>query len=223
MKTKIILFALFAFIAFLGKSQTFSIPNDAAVIKDSTSTNIEYNYWVCSEGELYADLGGINVFMEEGSKCLSWHLGGSNYYVKNNATLYLWGEGGSNTIYYEPDAIIFDSLYGGGSNVFIECADLIFDYYFAPKDGCNENTLDIDENIGYFSVSPNPTTGIINIRLKDEDVGNYVLRIFDNIGKEIFKSNTSTQIDLKEYGSGYYFLIVCDNKGRINKIKLLVL
>lgn len=93
--------------------------------------------------------GGNTYFMGSGSYVNSAGGGGHIIYVKNNATLNISGGGGSITVYYEPNAIINNTLAGGGSNTFTMCTNITFDYsnfIQSPCDNCNNDVSITPQN-----------------------------------------------------------------------------
>jgi hypothetical protein len=72
--------------------------------------------------------------------------------------------------------------------------------------------IDKVEN-GNMIILPNPTTGLIEISLKQPSESNYDIEVFKIFGdkimsKKIFKTEKSAQIDLTEFPSGMYLLII---------------
>ena len=88
------------------------------------------------------------------------------------------------------------------------------------------NVLSVDEfNTQNFSVFPNPSKGIFNIKTKNINTFNF--SIYDVTGKRIIqKQNVKPvdnlyQININEYSTGVYFLNISNEKNKITK-KLII-
>ncbi|MEO6303088.1 MAG: T9SS type A sorting domain-containing protein, partial [Bacteroidia bacterium] len=58
-----------------------------------------------------------------------------------------------------------------------------------------------------LKIYPNPTSGILNLKIKDvTDLENYKLKITNLIGQTILEIKTEKQINIKELKGGIYFL-----------------
>ena len=101
-----------------------------------------------------------------------------------------------------------------GSALYID--DLKLTY---ADDGINEsNQSEI------FSVFPNPSSGIVSILLKNNKENN-IIKIYNYLGEEIFKTNTSLpnlNINLSQYSNGMYFIEVNDNSS-VKQIQKLII
>ena len=81
--------------------------------------------------------------------------------------------------------------------------------------------LTVDEELGLddnnlennFDVYPNPTSGVINVFSKNQELNSIV--IFDILGKRLYSNNTinseQVTIDITEYSEGMYFLTINNN------------
>ena len=70
------------------------------------------------------------------------------------------------------------------------------------------NINDLDNNI---NISPNPTSGLFNINVNQDIKDKYFVQIYDNTGKRLIEINTSNnvcEIDISEYASGVYSILV---------------
>lgn len=90
-----------------------------------------------------------------------------------------------------------------GSNVyksFAPCGDSIY----SGTHAVTELTSNNESNIEQIEVFPNPSNGIITIKLK----GTTILSIYNSIGKLILNKtiSNSTTIDLSQYGKGLYYI-----------------
>ena len=64
----------------------------------------------------------------------------------------------------------------------------------------------VDFNIGSENVYPNPTTGVVNVRVGSP------YRVVNNIGVEVVGESESTSVDLSCLPSGEYILIFSEKK-----------
>jgi hypothetical protein len=84
--------------------------------------------------------------------------------------------------------------------------------------GIMDNELNVP-----FSIYPNPTDGILNIRHNYQSSSNPILSIVDISGKTVV-DGTSVQndqiIDINVLGSGIYFAVIKTNTGTIDTIKI---
>lgn len=80
-----------------------------------------------------------------------------------------------------------------------------------------------DLNDLLFEVSPNPTTGIVNIKLKDSE--DTTVQLYDIIGKSILTKNYSKldniSFNIEDLPAAIYLLKVTSNGGATNSIKIL--
>jgi hypothetical protein len=183
--------------------QVFSIPNTAIPVFDTVVTlQGSRTYWLCSgSAALSCGAGSCTFFIEEGCYYRMVNAGSNTFYVKASSELHAVGGGGENKIYYETGALIIDSLTGGWGNAFIECQDLIFDYYDSPKEGClNPSGI----NSGTFdrvSVYPNPVLDILHIRFPEQTV-----KLLSYTG-QILHEGTG-DIDMSTYPAGVYIIVI---------------
>lgn len=86
--------------------------------------------------------------------------------------------------------------------------------------GLSENN--IDENDFY----PNPTNGIINIKIASTNLNNYVVNVNNSLGQKIYTSNLNsekTTIDLSKLSkSGFLFMQIMNKDGLILKDKKIL-
>ena len=68
------------------------------------------------------------------------------------------------------------------------------------------NTLTLFEEIGSFSIYPNPSSGLVNIA--GDFTEEVVINVFDNIGQKVLseKSALDIRLDLSSFGKGMYFI-----------------
>ncbi|MFN4083874.1 MAG: T9SS type A sorting domain-containing protein [Bacteroidia bacterium] len=75
--------------------------------------------------------------------------------------------------------------------------------------GLSGNLFEINSNI---QLIPNPTSGIANIELTDE---NYLIKVYDQTGKHVIEQNSTIgkiQINLTNLNSGLYFIQITGGK-----------
>lgn len=79
------------------------------------------------------------------------------------------------------------------------------------SDGC-QSTASIKEVdfANAFVVYPNPTNGNFTVDLKNADITNLTLKVYDQVGKEVTRVNNITnfplQVNMKDFQEGVYFL-----------------
>lgn len=99
----------------------------------------------------------------------------------------------------------------------------IFNKSYTPIEVQNLFSGTSSTNEDFYSeikISPNPTTGIFTLELKDEILMNGILKIYDNAGslkKSIKINNNKTTVDFREFPSGMYFVKLTDSKRIISK------
>lgn len=200
---KTISFLFFMALAMVLRGQTFPIPSTAIVIKDTLTTLTGSNtYWLCPGAAVTkSGAGSATIFMEDTSYYRMVNSGSNNVYVKSAAEFCAVGGGGENKIYYETGAVITDSLTGGWGNAFIECQDLVFDYYDAPKDGCFEHLSITSVPLEKIAVYPNPVVDVLHVRAGGKQVSLY------SCTGELLEQR-SQDIDMRHYPSGVYLVLV---------------
>lgn len=69
----------------------------------------------------------------------------------------------------------------------------------------------------YFTVFPNPSSGIISIQDKNLTAKRFELYVYDAVGKLLIQNKTIYQLDLSEFGNGIYYLTIKpENSNAIN-------
>ncbi len=69
-----------------------------------------------------------------------------------------------------------------------------------------------------ISIYPNPSTGIFDIDLNYQNPNKLVVLVYDTFGKEVFKADNSSRIDLTQFANGVYTMsITLENKKPIYK------
>jgi hypothetical protein len=85
-------------------------------------------------------------------------------------------------------------------------------YYIWPINGVGQNELDA----GTVSMYPNPSTGIVNVEVK-EDISDYTVEVVSATGQRVFFSeytndNAQVILDLSSVADGMYYVTVKDSK-----------
>lgn len=75
-----------------------------------------------------------------------------------------------------------------------------------------------------LSIFPNPTAGLLNIEIKDENLYNFSYTIFNAVGKILSKNQLTNQLDISHLQNGVYFIKVTNDKTNeiINRKIILV-
>lgn len=95
-------------------------------------------------------------------------------------------------------------------------------YHHDLQSVCDYVHVGIDEIFTLnFKIFPNPTKNIVNIEGNNSRLTNSSMCLYDLYGNLLFSSEFCTEIDMRPYNSGIYFLSISDCKGRINTIKLI--
>ena len=63
-----------------------------------------------------------------------------------------------------------------------------------------------------FLLSPNPTTDILYIQLKNNNLEQYNVSIFNNVGQRILHQSLQPNLDVSNFAAGMYFLALTDKK-----------
>ena len=79
------------------------------------------------------------------------------------------------------------------------------------KDPLSVNTL--DENTNLIVVYPNPTNGILNFRMDENDMQNAKINIFNSMGQIVYSNKFEEQININILPKGFYMInISSENK-----------
>jgi PKD repeat protein len=141
-----------------------------------------------------------------------------------NATSYLWDFGDGNTsIENNPSHTFVDA---GTYNVSLisynlDCFDIINQDVSVPMVGFTNNLLEINDEVTVF---PNPSSGLINIRINQTIVDPLTATVFSSIGKLIQKTTiqgiSSTEIiklNLSGQPKGIYFVNIKSDRIKSNQ------
>ena len=96
------------------------------------------------------------------------------------------------------------------------CYDLSNAISVTRLEGTDCNTLSIDEfsQDFNFSLYPNPTNNVVNIKYNGQSALNLNVEIYDVLGKKItqntFNNASNMSIDLTQFSNGAYFLNILD-------------
>jgi Secretion system C-terminal sorting domain len=115
------------------------------------------------------------------------------------------------------------SVAGVGSN--------IITYTYTDVNGCSGTSTDVIvvnactgiatySESGTISVYPNPTSGMLNVLTTNTD---NTLSLYDVLGNQVYTieaTSTSTQIDMKNFSNGIYFLKI-ENSKSVNTIRVI--
>ena len=64
----------------------------------------------------------------------------------------------------------------------------------------------------HFNIYPNPTQGLLNIKIENGNYNQFSYTIFDTVGKSLGSNNLSNQLDMSTLQNGIYFLKIVNNK-----------
>jgi hypothetical protein len=140
---------------------------------------------------------------------------------------------GANAIYHAGNEVLltsdFDALNGSQFRAHIEgCSG-----NFVLKQGVSEEETETkeelvlnDDTINSLKVYPNPTKGIINIKLKSSLLDNATINVYSFNGAQVYtntiqrKNVSNHELDLSKFQAGIYIIKVTDSKGttHINKV-----
>ena len=72
--------------------------------------------------------------------------------------------------------------------------------------------------INGFKVFPNPSSGLFQVTLEDQDQIDYEIIVFNTIGEEIYKGKNVKTIDLSNQTNGIYLIsVLIENKARVTQ------
>ncbi|WP_452598853.1 M4 family metallopeptidase [Pontimicrobium sp. MEBiC01747] len=140
---------------------------------------------------------------------------------------------GANAVYHAGNEVLltsdFDALNGSQFRAHIEgCTG-----NFVLKQGASEEETETkeelvlnDDTINSLKVYPNPTKGIINIKLKSSLLDNATINVYSFNGAQVYtntiqrKNVSNHELDLSKFQAGIYIIKVTDSKGttHINKV-----
>lgn len=114
----------------------------------------------------------------------------------------------------------------GNRNPFVDSVELACFVDFTDmsylSNGCISNVTEI--NLNEISISPNPASEVVYIKMKNESVISSVT-VFDLQGRLVYSNSTPTnkteQIDVSDFTNGSYIVVISTDKGRF-QTKLIV-
>jgi len=74
----------------------------------------------------------------------------------------------------------------------------------------SNSEIDIDDKVEIY---PNPTTGLLNLRLSDNRLKATGVSVVDITGREVLRKAFTHQLDISELSAGNYILSVFTDKG----------
>jgi PKD repeat protein len=141
-----------------------------------------------------------------------------------NSTSYLWDFGDGNTSTENNPSHTYTST---GTYIvsltaaYMDCNDLITHEVSLPMVGINNQLL---ENNEAFTIFPNPSDGLITIRMTDQAHGTVSVTVFNTLGKIIHESTTSNltenhtiNLDLSNQPKGIYYIKIGSINLKANK------
>lgn len=141
-----------------------------------------------------------------------------------NATSYLWDFGDGNTSSENNPSHTYASA---GTYIvsliatYIDCNDLITHEVSLPMVGFNNQLINNNEAVSIF---PNPSAGLISIRMNEQAPGTVSVTVFNTLGKIIHESTTSNltenhtiNLDLSNQPKGIYYIKIGSNNLKANK------
>ena len=83
----------------------------------------------------------------------------------------------------------------------------------------------VEEKIGAENVTvfPNPTTGIVYIRISGRQTSVFDTEIFNTLGKSVFSSKNQAAIDLSGLAGGIYYLCLRTDRSEYVTKKLILI
>jgi hypothetical protein len=143
---------------------------------------------------------------------------------------------GANAVYHAGNEVLltsdFDALNGSVFRAHIEgCSG-----NFVLKQSNNETEEEvivakednlIEDSLNDLKLYPNPTKGLLNIRLKDGTLDNATIKIYSFSGAQVYsktierKNVTNHELDLSKFQTGIYIVKVTDTKGETYTSKII--
>ena len=141
-----------------------------------------------------------------------------------NATSYLWDFGDGNTSTENNPSHTYTNA---GTYIvsltanYMDCNDLITHEVSLPMVGIKNQYINNNEAVTIF---PNPSAGLISIRMTEQIPGTMSLTVFNTLGKIIHESTTSNltenqtiNLDLSNHPKGIYYIKMGSNNLTANK------
>lgn len=142
---------------------------------------------------------------------------------------------GANAVYHAGNEVLltsdFDALNGSAFRAHIEGCSGNFVLKQGNNDTEEESTVTkedtpVKESINGLKLFPNPTKGVLNIKLKEGLLDNATIKVYSFNGAEVYsntisrKNVTNHELDLSRFQTGIYIVKVTDKNGttHINKV-----
>ncbi|UPQ80795.1 T9SS type A sorting domain-containing protein [Flavobacterium azooxidireducens] len=109
-------------------------------------------------------------------------------------------------------------------NTFTNQANIFFDFNFPIETNVASTTIQAlsvnDFSSDNFSISPNPTSG--NVNINGIDNLQFSVEIYDLTGKLMVKEKQQSQIDLSAFQNGIYFIKIRNNQTNTSVVKKII-
>lgn len=109
-------------------------------------------------------------------------------------------------------------------NTFTNQANIFFDFNFPIETNVASTTIQAlsvnDFSSNNFSISPNPTSG--NVNINGIDNLQFSVEIYDLTGKLMVKEKQKSQIDLSAFQNGIYFVKIINNQTNTAVVKKII-
>ncbi len=114
---------------------------------------------------------------------------------------------------------IFGNWVGLGNNGAMMLRPVVGD--FTPP---NTSVDEVMDHALDFSVYPNPSSGLINLKLEDSNINNLEVRIFNNLGQLVLQKQLwGSQLDLGHLENGNYLLQIINKKTNQYRTQKIIL
>lgn len=155
-------------------------------------------------------------------------------YTDNNGVVSFDASGSTgNNLIYEWDFDDGSTPGSGATTTYTYSSSNTYDVTLTVTNGCNvsddatesvnvvvSSIKDLAQAVDYIKVFPNPSNGNFEVRIKSADIkSNYVLRLMDLQGKEIYVENVSNQdvvfkksMNFNHLNTGMYFLHISSDE-----------
>lgn len=162
------------------------------------------------------------------------------------SAIWSWGDGSTSTTLFTSHTYSAAGTYSICLTVTVNCgvSTSTCSYYSIYKPSGSSQSLDmvhvnvidpasvginaLQNNIGYFRVSPNPNNGSFNINMNGLDAGNVNIQVYNVTGELIFETTADTNngafdknVRLKDAANGVYFVKVSSANKTFSK-KVLI-
>jgi hypothetical protein len=177
---------------------------DHELIYGTANFTANFQIWLFENGKIEIHYGPNTI--NEMSDITTWSAstaGLSSYWDFFDFTSnFLWANGAPGApLFPEYIDVEYDSLqvspdFTGWSSWPSDGQVYRFNYDLSPIIGVDEI------NVDWVSIYPNPVTNLLNVSLSDNSADTFT--IYDNRGREVFKSYGTTSIDVSGWPNGVY-------------------